>query len=284
MSKVSPEKYVEGVNSIYVEKPDYELGHDGSDGSCDCIGMCRGGLIRAGAKNVTGMRGTNQAARHTIENLQKLKGQDQLLVGDVVLKTRSADDPNMPLPAKYRKGGSDYSEKWGETNFTHIGTVTKTAPFEITHMTSPTAKKDKSTKGWSYFGELPWVDYKAAPEPPPEPEPEPQKAIVTAESGSTVNLRKEPSTSAALVDKIPVGTEIDIIEYGTDWCRVEALGKTGWMMTQFIQMDGEITPGEPEAPDPDGWVQLKVRYEDLAAAYPFIKTVCDQIVEQIGRG
>ena len=239
MSKVSPEKYVEGVNSIYVEKPDYELGHDGSDGSCDCIGMCRGGLIRAGATNVTGMRGTNQAARHTIENLQKLQKQDQLLVGDVVLKTRSADDPNMPLPAKYRKGGSDYSEKWGETNFTHIGTVTKTEPFEITHMTSPTAKKDKSTKGWSYFGELPWVDYKAAPEPPPEPEPEPQKAIVTAESGSTVKMRAEPSTKCRLYWDVPIGSEVIVDQTGDEWCRITWNDLEGWMMTRFLDFREE---------------------------------------------
>ena len=237
--QVEAEKYVDGVNSIYVEKPDYELGHDGSDGSCDCIGMCRGGLIRAGAKNVSGMRGTNQAARHTIENLQKLKSQDQLMVGDVVLKTRSADDPNMPLPAKYRKGGSDYSEKWGETNFTHIGTVTKTAPFEITHMTSPTAKKDKSTKGWSYFGELPWVDYKAAPEPPPDPEPEPMTAVVVAETGKTVKMRAKPSTKCRLYWDVPIGSEVIVDEKGDEWSRITWEGREGWMMTRFLDFREE---------------------------------------------
>ena len=29
---ISISKYVEGVESIYVEQPEYELGHDGSDG------------------------------------------------------------------------------------------------------------------------------------------------------------------------------------------------------------------------------------------------------------
>ena len=173
MSKITAEKYCEGVNSIYVEKPEYQKGHDGSDGKCDCIGMCRGGLKRGGATGVTNMSGTNQAARKTIKNLQALKGTDQLLIGDVVLKTRDKDDPDMPLPDRYRKGGADYDPKWGETNFTHIGTVTCLKPLEITHMTSPTAKKDTKLKGWGYLGELPWVKYSAAPEPGPEPDPDP---------------------------------------------------------------------------------------------------------------
>ena len=195
-------------------------------------------------------------------------------------------------PEKYKKDGIG--------NASHIGIVTHRNDGAIHSSSSKgcvctSAFKDKTVQngGWNRIGLLKVFDYGKSVnwilehgQSPADPggEETPMQGKVAAESGSTVNLRKEPSTSAALVDKIPVGTEIDIIEYGTDWCRVEALGKTGWMMTQFIQMDGEITPGEPEAPDPDGWVQLKVRYEDLAAAYPFIKTVCDQIVEQIGRG
>ena len=48
MKTISAEKYVEGVNSIYIEQPTYRTGGDGSDGTCDCIGMCRGALKRSG--------------------------------------------------------------------------------------------------------------------------------------------------------------------------------------------------------------------------------------------
>ncbi|MBO7706731.1 MAG: hypothetical protein J6S68_14075, partial [Acinetobacter sp.] len=101
MKKVSVGKYVDGVESIYAEKPKYQEGHDGSDGLCDCIGMCRGGLLRAGATDVTNMRGTNQAARKSIEKLAIIDYVKNLRVGDVVLKTRDKDDPDMPLPDKY---------------------------------------------------------------------------------------------------------------------------------------------------------------------------------------
>ena len=236
MKKITPSKLVEGVESIYVEQPSYELGHDGSDGKCDCIGMVRGGLKRGGATEVKGLSGTNYAARNTIKNLQKLESASQLLVGDVVLKVRDKDDKNMPLPDKYRKGGSEYSSTWGETNFTHIGTVTGTNPLEITHMTSPTAKKDKSIKGWGYFGELPWIEYEEVPEPPPEPFID--TAIVTAPSGKTVKMRAKPSTSCKLYWDVPIGSEVIVDEPGTTWSQITWDDREGYMMTQFLRIEG----------------------------------------------
>jgi hypothetical protein len=231
---ISPEKYVEGVNSIYVEQPGYETGHDGSDGKCDCIGMCRGGSERAGEKDVKNMRGTNQAARKTIRNMQQLESSAQLMLGDVVLKIRDKDDKTMPLPERYRKGGADYDPRWGETNFTHIGTVTGVNPTEITHMTSPTAKKDKSIKGWSYLGELPWIEY----ESPPEPGPEPEYATVYAESGKPVKMRAKPSTSCRLYWEVPVGSVVIVDGKKDNWYKITWNDRGGWMMARFIRKDG----------------------------------------------
>jgi hypothetical protein len=39
---------------------------------------------------------------------------------------------------------------------------------------------------------------------------------------------------------------------------------------------------DPDAPDRT--VTLKVTAEEAAAAYQFLKKICDQIIEQIGRG
>lgn len=237
MKTVPISKYVEGIESIYEEQPSYELGHDGSDGKCDCIGMCRGAGKRAGAEPVN-MRGTNQAARKAIQNLQELESSDQLLVGDVVLKVRDKDDKSMPLPDQYRKGGSEYDSEVGEINFTHIGTVTSIDPLVITHMTSPTAKKDKNIKGWSWFGELPFVEY----EPTPEPEPEPNTAVVFAHSGSTVNMRRFPNVGAALVERVPIGSTVEILEYGNEWTKCKYKWFKGYMMTRFLIIDGDVPP------------------------------------------
>ena len=191
MSKITADRFIRGVNSIYEEKPSYRLGGDGSDGTCDCIGMPRGALKREGVTGVSNMGGTNMAARKAIENLREISGTGALQLGDVVLKTRDADDPNYPLPDRYRKGHPDYDPEWGETNFTHIGTVTGVNPLEITHMTSPTAKKDTKIGNWKYSGQLPWVKRGADPEPVPE-----GYAVVTAVK---VALRTAPTTEAKVI-------------------------------------------------------------------------------------
>lgn len=243
--KVSAEKYREGVESIYVEQPKYETGHDGSDGLCDCIGMCRGGLKRAGATNVTNMRGTNQAARNAIQDLRKIESSAGFLVGDVVLKTRDKDDRSMPLPEQYRKGGSGYDPDVGETNFTHIGTVTGINPLIITHMTTPTAKQDRSIKNWSWRGKLPWVEYSdPKPEPNPAPDNGTEYATVTAESGSTVKMRAEPSTACRLYWDVPVGAEVRVYDWdastdknGVTWSRIQWAGQDGYMMKKFLRTE-----------------------------------------------
>ena len=265
MKQITPEKYIEGVNSIYEEQPEYQTGGDGSNGKCDCIGMCRGGLEREGVKDIQNMRGTNQAARKTIENLHQIKSASELQLGDVVLKTRDKDDKTMPLPDRYRKGGADYDPKWGETNFTHIGTVTKVNPLEITHMTSPTAKKDKSLGKWKYGGQLPWVKRGAEPgpdpdpEPAPEPEPEPETdwAVVVAENGDTVKIRAKPTQDCKLYWDVPVGSEVMVLDWNaaTDkkhqtWSRIQWAGQAGYMLRKFLRDEDD------EEPAPNGFTVI----------------------------
>ena len=236
MKKISQAKYVEGVESIYVEQPKYEKGHDGSDGKCDCIGMGRGGLKRGGAEGITGMNGTNYAARHTIIGLQKVKKTDQLQYGDVVFKVRDKDDKDMRLPDQYRKGGYDYSETWGETNFTHYGTVTKTNPLEITHMTSPTAKKDTKIGKWTYFGRLPWIDYDSQVAEDENMSETTEWATVVAEKGSTVKMRAKPSTLCRLYWEVPVGAQVVLTSKGDTWSEIIYAGQSGYMMTKFLRI------------------------------------------------
>ena len=239
MKKISPEKYIEGINSIYVEQPQYETGQDGSAGYCDCIGMCRGARKREGVEGVTGMNGPNYAARHTIKNLQKIKRVDQLRLGDVVLKVRDKDDKDMPLPLKYRKDGTDYSSQWGETNFTHIGTVTQVNPLRITHMTSPTAKIDTTLGKWAYFGQLPWVDYEAAPA---EDQPVAGWARVWSSNGKPVKMRAKPSVTCRTWWEVPCGAEVVLTDPGETWSGIIWAGRSGWMKTEYLFSNSEQLP------------------------------------------
>ena len=246
MKTVTVSAYVEKVNAIYKEQPTYETGHDGSDGKCDCIGMCRGALKRAGATDVKGMNGTNYAARYTVNNLEKIESVNALCVGDLVFKTRSIDDASMPLPDRYRKGGGDYNGDL--TNYTHIGTVTKTNPLEITHMTTPTAQKDTKLGKWEFVATLPWVDGGTAPEPEPEPEPipepdEPETAVVVAESGRTVKMRAKPSTKCRIYWDVPIGSEVIVDKIDGNWTQITYADRMGWMMTKFLCFDHETIAG-----------------------------------------
>ena len=46
---VHMEAWLSKVDEIAAEGPSYKLGHDGSDGTCDCIGLIIGAIRRAGA-------------------------------------------------------------------------------------------------------------------------------------------------------------------------------------------------------------------------------------------
>lgn len=247
MSQISIGTYVEKINEIYEEKPEYQTGGDGSGGKCDCIGMCRGALERGGATGVTNMRGTNAAARGTIEDLQLIGSARELKRGDVVLKTRDKDDKTMPLPDKYRKGGSAYDPKWGETNFTHIGTVTREDPLEITHMTSPTAKKDTKSSDiakWKYRGWLPWVERTGGGDDPPwDDDPETEWARVWAENGQPVKMRSQPKTSCGLYWEVPCGAEVMVDQRGNEWTKITWAGVSGYMMTRFLIFE-DVPPAD----------------------------------------
>ena len=247
-NKASLHDFLEQVDVIYNLHPSYKTGHDGSDGLCDCIGLIKGALRRCDV-SPTGLSGTNYAARHTIVGLTKFSSVSQLSVGDVVLKVRDMDDPSMPLPDKYRPGGTDYTGDL--TNYTHIGVVDSVTPLRIKHMTSPTTQTDTKIGKWCYKGTLPHINYSGGDEPVPTPEPEyPTTAVVYAENGKPVNMRQGKGTSYKLVCKVPCGDTVDVVQKGSEWSKVQYMEesrwlRTGYMMSSFLIFDGEAVPDVP---------------------------------------
>ena len=88
-----------------------------------------------------------------------------------------------------------------------------------------------------------------------EPGGEMMVATVYSDNGKPVNFRQKPRTSAALVDQIPVGEQVEVSGEGSDWCSCKWNGKAGYIMTQFL-IFGEYVPGEDTdpTPTPDGIV------------------------------
>lgn len=95
--------------------------------------------------------------------------------------------------------------------------------------------------GWNRVGlwEKVAYDYGGGPEPGPEPEPGQHTAVVVADNGKPVNLRKQPKKTAALVDRIPVAERVEVLEHGDEWSRIRWDGKTGWMMNDFLAFEDE---------------------------------------------
>ena len=71
------------------------------------------------------------------------------------------------------------------------------------------------------------------------PEMSGENAVVTAKSGSTVNLRQSPSLKGALLMRIKTGQCVTILSREKDWAHICYNGQCGWMMLEFLQSKEE---------------------------------------------
>lgn len=202
----------------------YKLGHDGSDGQCDCIGQIIG-AVRLTGTSWPWTHGSNYAARYRTANLHYVDQAYQLELGNLVYKARKPGDDKYDLP-------STYSGHPDQNDYYHVGVVTSVDPLVITHCTSVDGgiKRDNTLGAWHYTGSLNQikegggsmlVDY---------------QAVVIADSGTTVNLRKSPSTKASVQKTVRVGTVVEVTEeYDDEWAKVNTDGLTGYMMRKFLE-------------------------------------------------
>ena len=232
-------KFLEKVQVIKNLNPKRREPGDGSDGYCDCIGLIIGAIRRMGLK-WTGIHGSNWAARKEFVKLEKINSVDDLEVGDVVLKACEQGTSGWNLPSRYRKGGKYYNGDLKD--YYHAGVVTKVNPLNITHMSSKMTVDTKLGK-WNYHGKLSILAKAAGGiTPTPSPEPTPStgaRAVVVAESGRTVNFRRTPSLRGALIDRIPLGTTVEIVAPGEEWATIKYRNVTGYMMAKFLDIIGD---------------------------------------------
>lgn len=231
------QKFIDKVLYIKSLNPKRREPGDGSDGYCDCIGLVIGAIRRCGLK-WTGIHGSNWAARKEAVNLRPVKSISDLELGDVVLKGCQPSTKGYALPARYKKGGQYYNGDL--TDYYHAGVVTKLNPLNITHMSSKMTVDTKLGK-WNYaMRAKPLVNAGAyVTESTPTINPTPasgSQAKVTAPSGGTVNMRRTPTLKGALMTRIPLGTIVNIIQPGEEWCKISYGAKTGYMMAQFLEI------------------------------------------------
>lgn len=226
------EAFIAQVEAIAQASPVYRLGGDGSDGTCDCIGLVIGAIRRAGGA-WTGTHGSNYAARYEMRELLPVTDAGELCLGDVVYKARTPGQAGYALPERYK---SDPDQR----DYYHVGVVTATSPLEITHCTSPGIVRDTKLGKWTYRGRLEKVDYDGTE----VVETMVQTATVVADSGSKVKMRSKPSASDGLYWEVPVGAEVQVAEITGGWAKVRYGDRTGYMMAAFLDMDGQEAPEE----------------------------------------
>ena len=234
---ISLNGFLGNVQEIAESKPSYELGHDGSDGTCDCIGLIIGAIRRAGG-SWTGTHGSNYAARYEMRELLPVTEAGELNLGDVVYKARTPGQAGYALPERYKNDPD-------QRDYYHVGVVTATSPLEITHCTGPGIVRDTKLGKWTYRGRLKKVDYDSAE----VVETMVQTAKVTATSGSTVKMRSKPSTSDGLYWEVPVGALVQVAEVSGEWAKVRYGDRTGYMMAKFLVIDAPVQGTEQTTPE-----------------------------------
>ena len=69
-----------------------------------------------------------------------------------------------------------------------------------------------------------------------------QTMVVTANSGSTVNLRLRPDKAASVLAKVPIGEAVQVLGMEDGWATIQRDGVTGYMMAQYLKAQGEASP------------------------------------------
>ena len=256
---ISKNKFLEKVQEIATSKPTYKLGHDGSDGTCDCIGLIIGAIRRAGG-SWTGTHGSNYAARYEMRELLPVTDAGDLCLGDVVYKARTPGQAGYALPERYKKGPD-------QRDYYHVGVVTATSPLEITHCTSPGIVRDTKLGKWTYRGRLKKVDYDGTSQ---EVGTMVQTATVVADSGSKVKMRSKPSTSDGLYWEVPVGATVQVAENTGGWAKVRYGDRTGYMMVEYLEMDAQEPTASGSSSGSTGGELITVQRAALQAIYDSI--------------
>ena len=89
-----------------------------------------------------------------------------------------------------------------------------------------------TNKKWAEWGELKGVIYDESTAPSTAPE-EPTISIGSAVvNAAKVALRSAPSTNASILTRVDKGQRVQVLS--NEWTRVSYQGKTGYMMTKFL--------------------------------------------------
>ncbi len=178
--------------------------------------------------------GSNSMARSEVAELLPITSARP---GMIAFKAREPNEKGYALPEKYRQGGKSYT---GDVrDYYHVGLVDASGAQVLNAQSSETGFVSSALtarNGWDYVGYGLHIDYGDEDTTPKQEEGTTtmEKATVTASSGTTVNMRVKPSITSNLVERVPVGAEVDVVSRGSEWSMVKYDGLTGYMMSRYL--------------------------------------------------
>lgn len=214
----------------------YAPGGNGSNGTCDCIGLIIG-AVQLAKGTWPGTHGSNWAARNVTADW-KPAAASSLFPGALVFKARSPGQAGYALPAAYRQDPD-------QRDYYHVGAVLSVSPLEIIHCTSVAGgiQRDRSIKKWHFAAGLTLVDYAASKGG--KTMNALYQAAVSAANGYPVKVRARPAADGKVLASLPVGTKVEVLEETNEgWALIRHGGVTGAMMRKFLQRISE----EPASP------------------------------------
>ena len=173
--------------------------------------------------------GSNRMAREEVDALIPI-GEATVVPGMAAFKRRDPDKTGYSLPVSYKPGGAHFNGDLGD--YYHVGLIDEDTSRVLNAQSAATGfVASPIEQNWSHVAYLRQVDYGPKEEIPMT------TLTIRADNGKSVNLRKSPSTNAARLAQLPVGTAVGLIAEEGDWAQVNASGKVGYVMKAYLSGD-----------------------------------------------
>lgn len=218
--------FAAGIDRNVARVTHYQLGGDGKDGGCDCIGLIIG-AIRLEGGSWPWTHGSNYTARNRMREFRQIKSAKELKLYELVFKGRQPGEKGYNLPEKYKDSGD-------LTDYYHVGVVTSVNPLVIKHCTEVAGgiKTDNTLGQWKYAGWLDQIKKEEDKQDDGGKKDMGQYKVV----GGKLMLRKGPGTKYAVLKVIPNETVITATDEEKDgWIQVDYDGTLGYCMAQFLE-------------------------------------------------
>lgn len=260
---------------MYKEHWSYEWGA-ASKGCVDCSGALVYAYRQLAGKSV--IHGSNGQARRWISG--SMMPISMAEPGMVAFKARKPGEEDYDLPERYREHGASYT---GDLmDYYHVGLVDEDPRYVLNAKSTKAGFcRDQlaASNGWDFVAYLRDVEYPGGSEDKGKGE-KMMQAVVSLPSGaagSTVNMRERAMTSAPLICRVPVGSVVDVLTDQGTWCKIDYIGKQGWMMSNYLEYGGQ----EGEA---GGDPLTEAERAKIEAALVEIEKSIEIIRETLGRG